>query len=100
MSDTPARRRAAALRYVAGETAVPEVLAVGEGAIAERIIAVAREHGIPIHENRQLAGLLTRLPPASALPPELYRAVAEVIAFLLRLEQAGRPTPASHAERR
>lgn len=99
MTET-ARRRAAALRYVAGETTVPEVLAAGEGDVAERIIAVAREHGIPIHENRQLAGLLTRLPPSSALPPELYRAVAEVIAFLLRLEQAGRPATTPNAERR
>ena len=83
-------RRAAALRYVAGEMAAPDVVAAGEGAVAERIIALAREHGIPIHEHRELAGVLTRLPAASALPPELYRAVAEVLAFLLRLEQAGR----------
>ena len=91
MSDpTPSRRRAAALRYVAGEMLAPEVVAAGEGAVAERIVALAREHGIPIHEHRELAALLTRLPPASAVPPELYRAVAEVIAFLLRTDAQAR----------
>ncbi|BCS33731.1 hypothetical protein TBR22_A29580 [Luteitalea sp. TBR-22] len=86
MTDSPMapRRRAAALRYVPGETAAPEVVATGEGALAERIIALAREHGIPIHESPDLVTLLTRLPPETAIPPELYRAVAEVIAFLLR----------------
>jgi flagellar biosynthesis protein len=81
------RRRAAALRYVAGETAAPEVLASGEGHLAEKIIALAREHGIPIHESPDLVRLLTQLPPESAIPVELYRAVAEVIAFLLRTSQ-------------
>ncbi len=81
------RRQAAALRYATGETPVPEVVATGEGAIAERIIAVARAHGIPIHESPDLVRLLTRLPPDTAIPPELYRAVAEVIAFLMRAAQ-------------
>jgi flagellar biosynthesis protein len=81
------RRRAAALRYVAGETAAPEVVASGEGHLAEKIIAMAREHGIPIHESPDLVRLLTQLPPESAIPVELYRAVAEVIAFLLRTSQ-------------
>ncbi|WP_396626807.1 EscU/YscU/HrcU family type III secretion system export apparatus switch protein [Luteitalea sp.] len=86
MSDAPLvpRRRAAALRYVPGETPAPEVVATGEGALAERIIALAREHGIPIHESPDLVKLLTQLPPDTAIPMELYRAVAEVIAFLLR----------------
>jgi flagellar biosynthesis protein len=78
------RARAAALRYVPGEMDAPEVVATGEGALAERIVALAREHGIPIHESRDLVNLLTKLPPDSAIPVELYRAVAEVIAYLLR----------------
>lgn len=77
-------RRAAALRYVPGETDAPEVVAAGEGHLAEKIIALAREHGIPIHQSPDLVRLLTQLPPESAIPVELYRAVAEVIAFLLR----------------
>ena len=81
------RRRAAALRYVPGEMAAPEVVATGEGALAEHIITLARAHGIPIHESPDLVSLLTRLPPDTAIPVELYRAVAEVIAFLMRTAQ-------------
>jgi flagellar biosynthesis protein len=72
------------MRYVSGDMDAPELVATGEGHLAERIIALAREHGIPIHHSPDLVGLLTRLPPESAIPPELYRAVAEVIAFLMR----------------
>ncbi len=88
MTESPrTRRQAAALRYVPGEMAVPEVVASGEGTLAERIIVAAREHGIPIHENRDLVALLAKLPPETAIPVELYRAVAEVIAFLVRTSQ-------------
>jgi flagellar biosynthesis protein len=91
MSDgSSARRRAAALRYVAGETEAPTVVATGEGVLAERIIALARDHGIPVHESPDLVRLLTQLPPESAIPTELYRAVAEVIAFLLQTAEPRR----------
>ena len=86
----PGRRRAAALRYVPGESSAPAILATGEGQLAERIIALAREHGIPIHENPDLVRLLAQLPPDTTIPPELYVAVAEVIAFLLRTANAAR----------
>jgi flagellar biosynthesis protein len=89
-SSPPPRARAAALRYVPGDMAAPEVVASGEGPLAERIIALAREHGIPIHESPDLADLLTKLPPDSAIPVELYRAVAEVIAYLVRTAAAPR----------
>lgn len=78
------RRRAAALRYDPEAMAAPQVVAAGDGELAERIIALAREHGIPIHESPDLVRLLAQLPPDTAIPVELYRAVAEVIAFLMR----------------
>lgn len=87
------RRRAAALRYRAGETPAPEVVARGEGEIAEAIIAAARRHGVPVHQSPHLVELLARLPIDTAIPPELYRAVAEVLVFLLRTDSsAARPT--------
>ncbi|AMY10637.1 Flagellar biosynthetic protein FlhB [Luteitalea pratensis] len=86
----PDRRRAAALRYVPGETSAPQIVATGDGMLADRIIALAREHGIPVHENPDLVNLLTQLPPDTAIPPALYLAVAEVIAFLLRTANAAR----------
>ncbi len=83
----PRRRRAAALRYTPGEMPAPEVVASGEGELAERIIALAREHGIPMHESPDLVRLLTQIPPDTAIPVELYLAVAEVLAFLVRTAQ-------------
>ena len=86
----PDRRRAAALRYVPGETSAPQIVATGDGMLADRIIALAREHGIPVHENPDLVNLLTQLPPDTAIPPALYVAVGEVIGFLLRTANAAR----------
>lgn len=86
----PRRRRAAALRYDAGAMPAPEVVAAGEGDIAERIIGLAREHGVPIHASPALVSLLVRVPPETSIPIELYRAVAEVLAFLARTARDGR----------
>jgi flagellar biosynthesis protein len=83
-SDTESGRRTAALRYVAGETPAPASAAGGDGRMADRIIARARAEGLPVHESPELVHLLTRLPPASSVPPEVYRAVAEVLVFLMR----------------
>jgi flagellar biosynthesis protein len=81
---TSPRRRAAAIRYAPGQMPAPEVVATGEGDLAERIIALARAHGIPLHQSPDLVRLLTQVPPDTAIPVELYVAVAEVLAFLLR----------------
>jgi len=59
----------------------PTVTAKGSGEVAEQIIALAREHGIPLQENAALSELLSRLDLGTEIPPELYLAVAEVIAF-------------------
>ena len=70
---------AVALHYD-GENA-PRVTAKGSGALAEQIIALAKEHGIPIQENPPLLELLASLDLGTEIPPALYLAVAEVIAF-------------------
>ena len=59
----------------------PTITAKGSGEVAEQIIALAREHGIPLQENAALSELLSRLDLGTEIPPELYLAVAEVIAF-------------------
>lgn len=89
---SPPRRQAAALRYKAGESPAPEVVARGEGYVAEAIVEAARRHGVPIHQSPQLVQLLTRLPLDETIPPALYRAVAEILVFLLKAdaEQGGR----------
>ncbi|NOQ81637.1 MAG: flagellar protein FhlB [Methylophaga sp.] len=71
--------RAIALQYD-GENA-PTVTASGEGVIAEEIIRVAREHGVPLREDVMLAALLGELELGEEIPPLLYRVIAEIIAY-------------------
>jgi flagellar biosynthesis protein len=80
-------KTAIALRYDRQRDQAPQVTAKGKGAIAEKIIALAREAGVPIHEDRDLAAMLAALDIDMEIPPELYRAVAEVLAFLYQLNK-------------
>jgi flagellar biosynthesis protein len=82
--------RAAALRYERPTDRAPRVVARGEGHLAERILAAAREHGIPIHEDRELVQVLSKLDVDAEIPLEVYQAVAEVLAFLYRTNLAAR----------
>lgn len=79
MSDKDDILRAIALQYD-GENA-PVVTASGEGAIAEEILRIAREHKIPLREDALLAELLSDLSLGEEIPPMLYRVIAEVIAY-------------------
>ncbi|QWD13745.1 flagellar biosynthesis protein FlhB [Polynucleobacter paneuropaeus] len=78
--------QAVALTYEHGEFA-PRVLASGKGLVAEQIIAKAKEHDIYIHESKDLVGLLMQVDLDENIPPALYQAVAEVLAWLYQLEQ-------------
>jgi flagellar biosynthesis protein len=78
------RRKAVALRYRESMDAAPRVLAKGGGAVADRIIALAHEHHIPLHEDRDLVTLLGALELDAQVPPSLYHALAEVLAHLYR----------------
>jgi flagellar biosynthesis protein len=73
---------AAALEYDAASDSAPRVIAKGRAAVAEKIIALAREHNIPIHSDPGLVELLSRLEIDEQIPIELYRAVAEILAFV------------------
>lgn len=77
-------RRAAALRFDRGAHRAPQVVATGQGLVADRILALAREHGVPVQHDAALADALSRLELDREIPPELFAAVAEVIAFLYR----------------
>jgi len=70
---------AIALNYD-GENA-PRLTAKGRGELAQRILDLAKEHDVPLHEDRDLAALLAQIPLGEEIPDALYRAVAEVIAF-------------------
>lgn len=75
---------AVALEYETGTRQAPRVVAKGYGAIAEQIIAIAEEHGVVIEANSHLAEALSGVELDESIPMELYEAVAEVIAFVLR----------------
>jgi flagellar biosynthesis protein len=78
-------RRAVALAYRNGDAA-PRVVAKGQGFLADEIIARAREHGVFVHESRELLALLMQVELDRDIPPALYRAVAELLAWLYRIE--------------
>jgi len=83
-------RRAAALSYKQGYYA-PVVVASGKGVMAEAIIACAREAGVYVHESPELVKLLMQVDMDQFIPPELYRAVAEVLVWLYRTEEKAGP---------
>lgn len=74
---------AVALEY--DRKGAPRVVAKGKGALGEKIIDVAKANDVPIEENEVLAGALSNVELGDEIPPELYRAVAEVLVFVLRL---------------
>jgi flagellar biosynthesis protein len=76
---------AVALAYQTGQVA-PKVVAKGRGLIAEEIISRAKEHGVFVHESKELVALLMQVDLDSKIPPTLYRAVAELLAWLYRIE--------------
>jgi flagellar biosynthesis protein len=84
-------KQAAALRYQQDKDNAPRVVASGKGELARRIIQEAEQHQVPVYEDPDLARLLSMLPIDSAIPPELYTAVAEVLAFIytLTVQQRG-----------
>ncbi|MFC1528384.1 EscU/YscU/HrcU family type III secretion system export apparatus switch protein [Candidatus Latescibacterota bacterium] len=79
------RRAAAALRYKQGIDPAPRLVAKGAGIIAEKILQAAREANIPIHEDPDLLALLMTLNIDEVVSPEMYVAVAEVLAFIYRM---------------
>lgn len=88
-------REAVALAYRQTDAA-PRVVAKGRGLVAEEIIAKAREHGIYVHESPELVTLLTQVDIDEHIPPQLYVAVAELLAWIYRLENGeSAPPPAS-----
>ena len=91
--DEPARRRATALRYEQGAHA-PKVTATGAGLVADRIVAAAREAGIPVRHDPALAEALAALDLGDEVPQALWTAVAETLAwaYLLDARASGRRT--------
>ncbi len=81
----PYRREATALSYQPGDHA-PKITATGKGYVAERIIAAALEAGVPVRSDPGLAKALAALDFGEHVPEELYRAVAEALAWAYKLD--------------
>jgi Uncharacterized homolog of the cytoplasmic domain of flagellar protein FhlB len=81
------RKYAAALRYRPGVDQAPVVLAAGQGQIAEMIMKLADEAGVPSHVEPTLAEILAKLEPGTPIPEETFQLVAQILAFIWRLDK-------------
>ena len=91
--DNDPLKSAVALAYSQTDAA-PRVVAKGRGMIAEQIILRAREHGVYVHESPELVSLLMQIDLDQRIPPQLYIAVSELLAWIYRLE-SGQPVAAT-----
>ena len=79
------KKKAVALGYNRSQDNAPKVLASGAGEIANKIISLAKEHDIPIKEDPDLIEILSKLEVDQEIPPNLYKAVAEIFSFLYKI---------------
>jgi len=79
------RQKAVALKYDAKESSAPKVTAKGEGFKADNIIKIAKLHDIPIKKDEDLVELLSNLEVDREVPPEMYKAIAEVFSYIYSL---------------
>ena len=89
-------RKAVALQYELGESA-PVIVASGMGYLAEKIVEVASDSGVPIYEDNSLATILTQLQLGQEIPEELYKAIVEIYVYFLHFdpEKGGREQKAA-----
>ncbi|MGD8523137.1 MAG: FlhB-like flagellar biosynthesis protein [Desulfobacterales bacterium] len=82
-------QKAVALTYDTQKDKAPRVVAKGKGYLADKIIEIARQHDVPLYEDQNLVQVLEALDIETEIPPELYQAVAEVLAFIYRINNKG-----------
>ncbi len=76
------KKKAIALRYDQERDRAPRIVAKGEGSIAERIIKLAKENNIPVVEDTDLVNAMINMEVYEEIPPELYRAIAQILVFV------------------
>ena len=91
MPEKDKRKQAVALRYRPDKDASPRVAAKGSGRVAEKIIELARKHGIPVKDDPDLLEVLSKLEIEEEVPPTVYVAVAELLAFVYSLNRKKQP---------
>ena len=88
------KKKAIALRYDRGVDSAPKVIGKGQGLLAQKILDLAAEHGIPILPDADLVEVLSLLNLNEEIPPEAYVIVAEILAFVYRTNQSYNPQSA------
>lgn len=83
-----ARKQAAALKYDAMKDKAPYIVGLGQGAVAENMLKIAKEKDIPVVEDSSLAAALHKLGIGDDIPEELYQVIAEVLVFVSKLDTA------------
>lgn len=83
-------KKAVALHYDSERDTAPRVVASGRGVVADKILSLAKESGVPMHEDRALVETLLAFEIGKEIPAELYQVVAEVLAFVQRLDKRER----------
>lgn len=82
---TPRQKKAAALAYDKQSDAAPKLTAKGRGQVAEKIITVAKEHGIPVEKDADLVEILDKVEIDSEIPIEVYSVVADIFAYIYKV---------------
>ena len=75
-------QEAVAIRYDRDRENAPRVVAKGKGYVAEQLLAIARRHAVPVYQNQTVTQLLMAVELDREIPPELYQAVANVLAYV------------------
>ena len=86
----PESKTAVALKYDKIQNNAPKITAKGKGHVAEKIITLAKQNKVPLYQDQGLVQVLEALELNTEIPPELYRAVAEVLAFIYKLNSSVR----------
>ncbi|HHV29818.1 EscU/YscU/HrcU family type III secretion system export apparatus switch protein [Acetivibrio mesophilus] len=81
-------KQVAALKYSPDDNNAPEIIGLGKGEIAEKILEKAKENNIPIYENEELASTLNALNIGDEIPPELYDIVAQILVFIGSIDKS------------
>ncbi len=90
------RLTAAAIKYDAKKDPAPRVTAKGKGAVAEKIIELAKRNNVPIKADPALVEILYQLDLEEFIPPELYKAIAEILVFVYSLNDEWRTQHSSN----
>jgi flagellar biosynthesis protein len=85
------RQLAVALQYLRNNPDAPQVVAKGRENIAEKILEIAKKNNVPVHQDADLVEILVHLELGDFIPPELYKAIAEILAHLYRVNKFAGP---------